>query len=175
MLDKRLRPKAAGQSGRDEYENRDVMRRGSSASRTRGRLVVTLSVAFPCLLPARAVGAMEHHDTEEEHDWAIPSDLPIDGRDLEMPGGREVTAELSAYLDEKGIRPLLTEIGEMLLRECPTNPVQAIIAHLHQWYPDMCETPSYLAAAPFGLDIIRKQAFCVILNLTFYLFYGLVR
>jgi hypothetical protein len=98
---------------------------------------------------------MDEFHLEDAHDWTVPPDFPIGQREFEMPGGREIAQELDEYLDSKGIRHLFVELAEMLLHTTPVNPIQAIISHFHQNYPDLCENPTYLAAAAFGDECIR--------------------
>lgn len=92
--------------------------------------------------------------------WTLPGDFPLGPHELEMPGGRALARELDDYLDSKGVRSLMTELGEMLLHTVPANPVRAIIAHLHQNYPDLVEDPTYLAAAAFGDESARTFVKC---------------
>lgn len=55
--------------------------------------------------------------------------------------GSDVSAELSDYLEQKGVNALFLELVEYLLAEKPSNPVQFILSHLVKHYPDMCQIP----------------------------------
>lgn len=55
--------------------------------------------------------------------------------------GSDVSAELSDYLEQKGVNALFLELVEYLLAEKPSNPVQFFLSHLVKHYPDMCQIP----------------------------------
>ena len=55
--------------------------------------------------------------------------------------GSDVSAELSDYLEQKGVNVLFLELVEYLLAEKPSNPVQFILTHLVKHYPDLCQIP----------------------------------
>ena len=52
------------------------------------------------------------------------ADFALADADLAVPGSRSVIRNLDAYLESKGVRSLFTEIAEMLLMRCPSNPVR---------------------------------------------------
>jgi hypothetical protein len=51
------------------------------------------------------------------------ADFGLTEDDLGAPGARRVVDDLDNYLESKGVRMLFTELAEVLLQSCPSNPV----------------------------------------------------